>query len=395
MSLDKHTHMKDYFDSAMTYGNLRQALRRCCRNVRWKDSVVGYELHAPQNTHKLLESIQNGTYKISTYQHFTIYEPKKRDITATRIQDRQVQMALCMGGLYDDLTEHFIYDNCACQVGKGTDFALKRLKHHLVEYYRESGREGWVLKCDVHHFFPSTRHDVAKAAVSKRVSDQKAREFVFDVIDSFGGDTGIGLGSQISQLIELAVLDDIDHYIKEKLHMKHYIRYMDDFILIHHDKEYLQYCKAVIEKMLNDIGLELNKKTTLYPLSQGAKFLQWRFVVTSTGKVVMKMSGKKTGRERRRLCKLLNKEASGELEEGTAMNSLIAWGANASRGDAYFKYKRMKYFYYTVKAGIKNGNHPRKTLKSRTRRMVCGYGSRQERRKYRLSGNDVRHRNSY
>lgn len=387
--------MKDYFDSAMTYGNLRKALRRCCRNVRWKDSVVGYELHAPQNTHNLLESIRNGTYKISPYQHFTIYEPKKREITATRIQDRQVQMALCMGGLYDDLTEHFIYDNCACQVGKGTDFALSRLKKHLAEYYRKNGREGWVLKCDVHHFFPSTRHDVAKAAVAKRVSDIKAREFVYAVIDSFDGDVGIGLGSQISQLIELAVLDDIDHYIKEKLHIRHYIRYMDDFILIHHDKEYLQYCKTVIEIMLNDIGLELNEKTTLYPLSQGVKFLQWRFVITNSGKIAMKMNGKKTGRERRRLQKLIIKESFGEVEHGTAMNSMIAWGANASRGDAYFKYKRMKYYYYTVKAGTRNGNNSGKTSQSRTRRMVRGDGSWQERGKYRLSGNDVRHRNSY
>ena len=109
--------MKNYFDDAISYGNMRKALNRCCRGVRWKDSVAGYELHAPQNTHKLIDSIRNGTYKISPYQHFTIYEPKKREIVATRIADRQVQMALCMAGLYDDITEHFIFDNCACQTG--------------------------------------------------------------------------------------------------------------------------------------------------------------------------------------------------------------------------------------------------------------------------------------
>ena len=346
---------RKYFDEAISYGNMRKALNRCCRNVRWKDSVVGYELHAPQNTHKLIENIKNGTYKISPYQRFTIHEPKTREIVATRIADRQVQMALCMGGLYEDITEHFIYDNCACQNGKGTDFALKRMKHHMAEYHRKHGADGWVLKLDIHHFFPSTPHEVAKEAVRKRVSDPKACAYVCDVIDSFGGDRGIGLGSQISQLVELAVLDDLDHYIKEQLHIKAYIRYMDDFILIHESKEYLKYCWQIIEAYLQSIGLELNEKSTMYPLKQGVKFLQWRFHYTSTGKVCMKLSGKKMGKQRRRLAKILRKEQEGKYAEGTAYNSLIAWRANAHRGDAYYQEIRMKNYYYEMKARIRNG----------------------------------------
>ena len=250
----------DYFDEAMSYENLRLALRRVCRNVRWKDSVVGYEKNAARNTWLLRKEILSGTYKISAYQHFVVHEPKTREITATRIRDRQVQMALCTGGLYEDITEHFIYDNCACQIGKGTLFALKRLKRHLIRYCAENGPNGWVLKVDVKQFFPSTPHDTAKKAIEKRVSDKRARQMVFDVIDSFGGDHGIGLGSQISQLVGLAVLDDIDHYIKEKLRVKHYVRYMDDLILIHPSKEYLRHCKDEIERMLNDIGLSINEK---------------------------------------------------------------------------------------------------------------------------------------
>lgn len=343
----------------MTYGNLRRALNRCCRNVRWKDSVVGYELHAPQQTHKTISELRKGSYKISPYQEFTIYEPKERHILATRIKDRQVQMALCMAGLYEDITEHFIHDNCACQTGKGTDFALNRVKAHLRRFYREHGKDGWVLKCDVHHFFPSTRHDVAKEAIRKRVSDPKACEYVCNVIDSFGGDVGIGLGSQISQLVELAVLDDLDHYIKEVLHVKHYVRYMDDLILIHEDKEFLKQCKQIIEAHLNSIGLELNEKTTMYPLKQGVKFLQWRFLLSETGKITMKINGKKMGKQRRRLKKILKKEETGEYVEGTAYNSLTAWRANAARGNAYHQEQRMKNYYYTTKAGIKNGNYER------------------------------------
>lgn len=317
---------------------------------------MGYELHAPQNTHRLIEELRNGTYKLSPYQHFIIHEPKTREIVATRINDRQVQMALCDGGLYQDLTEHFIYDNVACQRGKGTDFALNRLKVHLLRFYREHGRDGWVLKCDVHHFFPSTRHDVAKAAADKRIADPKAYMMVSDIIDSFDGNVGIGLGSQISQLLELAVLDDLDHYIKERLHIKYYLRYMDDFVLIHKDKAYLQYCRTEIEKKLAEIHLELNKKTSLYPLKQGVKFLQWRFILTETGGVRLKMSGKKQGRERRRLAKLAEKEIRGEVKAGTTYNSFVSWKANADRGDTYYQVKRMQEYCEDLERKIRHGN---------------------------------------
>lgn len=334
-----------YFDKVLTYGNMRRALNAVCRDVRWKDSVVGYELHAPRNTYQLIKEIRDGTYKISPYQRFTIYEPKERNIVATRIRDRQFQMALCTDGLYDDITEHFIHDNCACQIGKGTDFALKRVKTHLRRYYQQHGKEGWVLKLDVKQFFPSTRHDVAKAAVAKRVSDPDARQAVFDVIDSFEGDMGIGLGSQISQLVELAVLDDLDHYIKEVLRVKHYVRYMDDMIFIHEDKEFLKYVWSEVEKELAKLSLELNKKSCIYPVSQGVKFLKWRFILTGTGRIVQQLDSRKLSKERQRLKALLRKEANGDIPKGTAKNSLQAWLANADRGNTFFQQKRMIAYY--------------------------------------------------
>ena len=85
-----------------------------------------------------------------------------------------------------------------------------------------------------------------KAAIAKRVSDPGAYSEVCRIIDSFdhGPDptVGMGLGSQVTQLSQLAVLDDLDHFIKEQLHIKFYVRYMDDFILLHPDKAYLRYC---------------------------------------------------------------------------------------------------------------------------------------------------------
>lgn len=347
----------NYYDTAIEFGNLYKALKRCCRNIRWKDSVVGYEGNALKNTYRLHNNLVSGAYKLSPYQVFTIYEPKVRTIVATRIRDRQFQKSLCDNGLYDDITKHLIHDNGACQTGKGTDFTLNRLTAHLRRYYREHGTEGWVLKCDIAKFFPSTPHDTAKAAIRKRVIDPRACQAVCNVIDSFGGDKGIGLGSQISQLVELSVLDDLDHYIKERLRVKHYLRYMDDFILIHPDREFLKRCRKDIDQRVRSIGLTLNQKTTLYPLKQGVKLMKWCFLLTPSGRVLRRMDKGKYGKQRRKMAKLMVMEAKGALPPGTTRQSFVCWRANAKRGDTFYQRQRMEHFYYQLKGETHYGKH--------------------------------------
>lgn len=347
------TPMNDYFEDAIEFGNLYKALKKSCRNVRWKDSVVGYEANGLKNTYLLRQDLLQGKYKISPYQLFIVHEPKKREIVATRIRDRQFQKSLCDAGLYEDVVEHLIHDNGACQTGKGTDFTLDRMTAHLRRHFNEHGLNGWVLKCDIRKFFPSTPHAVAKEAIDKRVSDTRAAQAVRDVVDSFDGEIGIGLGSQVSQLVELAVLDDLDHFVKERLRIKHYLRYMDDFVLIHPDKAYLQECWKRIAAFLKDIGLTLNEKTTLYPIRQGVRMMNWRFVITDTGRIVKYMNSKKLGKQRRKMRKLMAREHAGELPKGTTKDSLTAWMANAKRGDTFHQRQRMNHYYYDLK-GRKN-----------------------------------------
>ena len=361
--------MKNYFEQAIEFENLYKALKKSCRNVRWKDSVVGFESNALKNTYNLRRDLLQGKYKISPYQEFTIYEPKKRKVIATRIRDRQFQKALCEGGLYRDLTEHFIHDNGACQIGKGTEFTFNRMVAHLRRYYNENGTNGWVLKCDIKKFFPTTPHKVAIKAVEKRVEDKKALKAVIDVINSFDGDIGIGLGSQISQLVELAVLDEMDHYIKEQLRIKHYVRYMDDFVLVHPDKEHLKKCLQEISRIVESCGMKLNEKTTLYPLRQGVRLMNWRFVITDSGRILRYMDSKKLGKQRRKLRKLLDRESCEKVLPGTAKESLDAWCANAKHGDTFYRRKRMIQHYYQLKGEIGN-----ERFGSRSRE-ACPFGS--------------------
>lgn len=326
--------MKDKtVDDAVTFKELYKGLKKSCCNVRWKDSVTGYEANGLKNTYLLRQSLLNGTYKISGYQRFKVHEPKEREIVATRLKDRQFQRSLCDNVLYPQITRSFIRDNCACQRGKGVDDALDRLTVHLRRYYFKHGPNGWALKCDIRHYFAETPHDVAKAAIRKRLTDQRAAYYTDAIIDSFGGDKGIGLGSQVSQITELAVLDDLDHYIKERLRIKHYLRYMDDFILIHEDKSVLRAALAEIEKRLSALGLTLNEKTQILPLKNGVLWLKWRFVLTDTGKVIRKICMKSVVRERRKLRRMAKLAVAGRIPVAAITESFITWKAHAQRGN--------------------------------------------------------------
>ena len=139
----------------------------------------------------------------------------------------------------------------------------------------------------------------------------------------------MGLGSETTQLIQLAVLDDFDHFIKEQLHIKHYVRYNDDFIIIHEDKAYLQECLIKIDAWISSRGLKLSpKKTQLFKVTQGIKFLGFRFRLTKTGKVVMTLLPEKLSHERRKLRKLVERAKQGYMTKEEVDRCYESWKAH-------------------------------------------------------------------
>lgn len=337
-------------DLVCSFENLYAAMWKCRKNVMWKDSVAGFVKNGLANIYKLREALYNDTYQISPYTEFKVYEPKERDIISTRIKDRVFQRSLCDNFLYKSVSKSFIYDNAACQIGKGTLFARKRLVCHLQRFYRKYGTQGWVLKCDIKNYFGSTSHSVAINAITKRVYDDWAVEETSRIIRSFNQgenpNIGMGLGSEVTQLVELAVLDDLDHFIKERLKIKQYVRYMDDFILIHHDKSYLRECRRIIENELSKIGLQLSeKKTQLAPITQPIKFLGFTFRLTNTGKVVIKIQSERISHERRKLRKLVERAREGTLTKTEVDHCFESWKAHASYGDTHNLILKMDKYY--------------------------------------------------
>ena len=159
----------------------------------------------------------------------------------------------------------------------------------MRRFYRQNGFDGWILKCDISKYFYSIRHDVLKTLIRKKISDPDVLWLVDLIIDSTEGNVGIPIGNQTSQLFALLYLDGLDHFVKEKLGIKFYGRYMDDFFLIHKDKEYLQHCLKEIEAFVEDRGLSLNAKTNIYPLKNGVDFLGFHTYLTESGAVIRKV----------------------------------------------------------------------------------------------------------
>lgn len=354
-------------DSVCSFENLLAAMEVCKGGVLWKDSVAGWCKNGIINCARLEQSLLDGTYSIDEYTKFTIYEPKKRDIVSTRFKDRVFQRSMCDNYLTDQLRKAFIYDNGACLVGKGTDFARRRLICHMQRFYRKHGLNGYVLKCDITNFFGATPHWVVKEKVFKLVDDEWVIKQLERIIDSFGTpehpDVGMGLGSQVTQLCQLAVLNDIDHAIKEQKHIRHYVRYMDDFILIHESKEVLLDCLDFIRDELAKLGLKLSaKKTQIFPVTQPIHFLGYSYRLTETGKVVKRVLRKKLSHERRKLKRLVCLSKSGRMTKDKVDRCFGAWLAHAThepsperrgtpfinRADDYFANERMRRFYQSL-----------------------------------------------
>lgn len=331
----------DVKDKIISFSSLYKAATICARNVRWKDSVSSYYNHSLIHTYKLRQSLLKGEYKISPYSKFFVYEPKKREITSTKFKDRVFQRSLCDNYLYQELTKGFIKTNCACQIGKGTDYARDILKNMLKEC---NNTNWWCLKCDLKDFFGSTSHVLAKSAIINRVGDEYVRNCVYDIIDSFDGDKGIGLGSQVSQIIQLAVLDDMDKLITKDLNIVFYVRYMDDFILFHKSRNYLQYARKKINEYLVKNGLRLSpKKTQLFRLYKPIHFLGFSFQLHGNGKITKKLLKHNTKDERRRLKKMYK-----TINEEHFKECYQSWRAFASKSNSRGRIMKMDRFYKSL-----------------------------------------------
>ena len=226
------------FDDICSFASLYDAHLRSRRGKQGRAEVASFELDLGCNLALLSDELRRGTYRMSPYIHFGVRDPKRREVCAPCYRDRVVQRSLCDNVLGPVLEPRLIYDNAACRRGKGTLFALERLKGFLREHWRAHGSDGWVLRCDVEGFFASVRHDALLARLGRLPLDTPTKDLLAQIVASHRDSDGRGLplGNQTSQWFALYYLDGLDRLVKERMHVRAYVRYMDDAVCVHADR---------------------------------------------------------------------------------------------------------------------------------------------------------------
>ena len=158
------------FEKICDFTFLYRAHLKARKGKRNKRDVMAFELNLSHHLSVLQDMLRCGTYQMSGYRHFQVYEPKKRDIYEVDHVDKVVMHVLCDEVSLPRLSSHFIYDNAACQKGKGTHFAMRRFTKFLYEGFRKNGKQFYVLKCDISKYFANINHDVLKKQLTKKDS---------------------------------------------------------------------------------------------------------------------------------------------------------------------------------------------------------------------------------
>lgn len=349
----------DYYDKLTDLNVLYDAYRKCVKGVDWKCNIQKYEANILPNLLRLRNRLINGTYIPKPFTEFDICERgKTRHIKSPAFEDRILQRAICDQILEPVLYPYLIYDNGASVKGKGVKFSRQRLKKHLCSYYEEYGNKGYILMCDFKSFFDTIPHDKIIQSISNRIPDERFMDLFNMIIKSFGDDNGrgLGIGAQISQICGIYYPTPLDNYIRNVRGCKLHGRHMDDFYIIHHDKDFLKQLLNEIVDVTDELGLTLNqKKTQIYRIDKGFVFLKQRISVTNTGKVIQRPVKDIFVRERRKLKKLYHKVESGEITEKDFINQYKSWRGEFSKYNCHRTLLNMDNLFYELQQGGQNG----------------------------------------
>jgi RNA-directed DNA polymerase len=314
------------FEQIASFENLIQAVRRSARSKKSKDSVARYFLDYEKEVIKLQEELKNQSYQPRDYHLFTIFEPKERRICSSDFRDRVVHHAIC-GVIEPCFERRLISDTYACRTGKGSHRAVQRCQNFSRNYR-------YFLKCDISKYFESVDHSILKNLLARIFKDSRLMSLLERIIDhrvpeSLSG-KGLPIGNLTSQHFANLYLGELDHFVKERLRIPGYLRYMDDFVLFHDSKDDLQAALIQIRAFLESkLALKLKEKVTLLaPVNEGVPFLGFRVFHG-----LIRIQRKNLVRARRKINAKENAFRRGKITEDEliqSVNSLVAHIAHAN-----------------------------------------------------------------
>lgn len=288
--------------NAARLDNIHEAARDAAKGVRWKASVQRYMVHSLRNSLYARRDLLAGNDIRKGFVRFHVIERgKDRAIAAPRFSERVIQKAVTRAvvapAVWPTLTP-----GCAANMrGRGTDYALMRLKGQLAEHYRRHGAEGYVLLMDFSDYFGTIDHGTALDLVRRTLIDPAANEFMRLQIEA-NGRIGLGLGSEPNQALAVAMPSPLDHLGERWRGIEASGRYMDDSYFIALDKDTLWQFLNAARALCASLGITINeRKTKVVKLTRGFTFLKKRFRFTESGRIVVTPIPKSLARERRKL----------------------------------------------------------------------------------------------
>lgn len=328
--------MKTYsnlYSQIISLDNLFFAYKKARKGKTKKDYVKNFEENLAYNLKLLHNELNNYTYQPLPLKTCILRDPKTRRISKSAFRDRIVHHALIR--IIEPIFEKiFIHDSCANRKGKGTLFAVKRFELFKRKITDNLSKEAFCFKADIKHYFKEINRSILIKIIRRKIFDEETIWLINSILNNFEGNLGMPLGNLTSQFFANVYLNELDQFVKHKLEAKDYIRYVDDFVILHKSKIQLESWKKGIEIFLKEkLKLELHPdKSKIINLSRGVDFVGFRNFYYH------KLSRK---RNIRKISYKLKQFRQGELSEEKVKESLNGWFAYAKWANSHNLVKKL------------------------------------------------------
>ena len=279
--------------------------KEASKNTKNKRKVYNFEKHKMIHLQNIKRKIENNIYEVNNYNIFNIYEPKLRIIMSLSIENRVVDHYISKYILLPKLEKYLDIRNVASRKNMGMSYGIKLLKKYIEKNKKYDNI--YVLKIDISKYFYSIDHKVLKRMLISKLNNDEY-DLVSKFIDSTDYDyvnkrmekiknklktittnsyrlneieeipyylngKGLTIGNVSSQILSIFYLSELDFYIINNLRCKYMLRYCDDIIILHNDKEYLYEVFEKIKDKMNEYKLRINpKKSFITKLNKGVVF---------------------------------------------------------------------------------------------------------------------------
>lgn len=355
----------EYEEILCDANNLYRAYKASVKGSKWKETTQKFMLNFLRHIFQIQDDLLNRTLKNGQTDEFSLSERGRvRPITSLQTKDRIVRHVLCDDILLPEVRKKIIYDNGASIKGRGISHSRKRFEVHLRKYYQEYGNTGFVLFGDFSKFYDNIIHAIAKRELLRLFDDDNFINWLLTLIfDGFKVDvsymtdeeysvcmedmfnkleyrlipkeklTGerfmeksVSIGDQLSQVIGIFYPYRMDNYVKYVRSQKYYGRYMDDWYIMNPSKATLLDILDHIRIIAKELGIHINeKKTRIVKISGTYKYLQIKYTLTSSGKIIKRINPERVTSLRRKLKKLAVKVENGEVQYENVENMFRSW----------------------------------------------------------------------